>query len=283
MLGHQLLEHAQRLVLRQQLVAVAQHHLHRRVPAALFRQVALRHALFLHTLAEDKPRPVRRLRYLRRHNGVSPLCVLFQLSSVHVQSSQQVGFASLLQLVFCQWLQPVWRAVHLLVLARQVDKPFGRNAALVEGHLYLFAERLLGLLDGLAHGYAYIDVYLPACRVFYAQHLVLPVATLLAVQLQRAADGTLHHLQVVDVHTRHIRKHLGQYVLLRPMVVAERTVVRTDEGQQVLLLLVATAYVGHHLSQPLLTEQMVYLLGGHGFSVATVILRRVARMLAVYG
>ena len=176
------------------------------------------------------------------------------------------------------------RPKDLLVLTRQIDEPLGRDTAPIVGlrNVYLRAERRLCLFDGHAFGNADIDVDLLPCRIFYAQHLILPVGILILVHLQRPAYGLLYQLLIIHIDASHKGESLRDDILLCTMVVLKPRVVRAYVWQFVLQRLVAIADIGHHLSQPVFGEQAVHLLRSHRFRIASVVPSGVARVLCVH-
>ena len=246
------------------------------MPSAFVHQVTFRNALFLHALTEDIHRPVIGMGYIRRSHfyALFMLCfhsrTLRQFPAIDVQSAHQECLTAFLQLCLRDSLQPVWRTIDLLFDTRQIDVSFRCYAALVIGYVYLLTKSLLGFSDGLSDGQPQPDVQLPTRRIVHAQHQVLPVGHLVGNDGLGALDGFLHQLQVVHIDARHKRKRLGDDVLLRPVVIVKGRIVRTNERQLVLQLLVAPADVGDHLLQPALGEQPVQLLPSPTFSIPTV-------------
>ena len=122
---------------------------------------------------------------------------------------------------------------------------------------------------------------LASSRIGFAQHHVAPLRHLVFVHLQRFLEGLAHQFGIVDIHTRHKGEGFGHYAVLRPMVVFEGCVVRTDEWQPVFLLLLARTDLGYIAAEPLLAEQLVKLLPSLCFGIAPIVLLLVGEMLGV--
>ena len=113
------------------------------------------------------------------------------------------------------------------------------------------------------------------------QHHVVPFRHLVLVHLQGFLEGSAHQLGVVNIHTRHKGESLWNDAVLRPMVILECRVVRTDEWQPVLLFLPSGTDVGYITAEPLLAEQLIKLLPSLGLCISPIILRLVGEMLCV--
>ena len=103
--------------------------------------------------------------------------------------------------------------------------------------------------------------FLPS-RILDAQHHVLPLAILILVHSKSFLESLTHLRSIIHINASHKRKSLWNNRALRPMVILELSVVRTDIRQLVFLLLVTLTNSLHHLLQPSLGEQLVKLLRG---------------------